>query len=103
MFTNALTLDKAKRNRPYKLLKKKVYLLLDPADGGTFWDRVVNGIIISLILLNLLAVCLETVESLYHSYRSWFNNFELFSITIFTIEYLLRVWSCTSIQIQAPG
>lgn len=98
MLAKSPSLNRADRHGPYRSLKKKVHLLLDPADGGTFWDRVVNGIIVSLILLNLLAVCLETVEGLYHSYRSWFNNFELLSVAIFTIEYLLRVWSCTSVQ-----
>ncbi|MET3981778.1 voltage-gated potassium channel [Mucilaginibacter sp. UYP25] len=98
MLSNTVSLNQNNLKRAYKSLKRKVHLLLDPTDGGTFWDRVVNGIIVSLILLNLIAVCLETVESLYHVYRSWFNNFELFSIIIFTVEYLLRVWSCTSIK-----
>ncbi|MDB5088642.1 MAG: ion transporter [Mucilaginibacter sp.] len=98
MFSNTFSLRQANRKHTYRALKRKVHLLLDPTDGGTSWDRIVNGIIVSLILLNLLAVCLETVESLYHVYRFWFNNFELFSIIIFTIEYLLRVWSCTGIK-----
>lgn len=79
----------------YNRWKKQVHLLLDSADGGSFWDRVVNSVIVILTLLNLLAVCLETVDSLYRSYRAWFNNFELCSIIFFSIEYLLRLWSCT--------
>lgn len=80
----------------YRQLKRKVYLLLDPNDGGTFWDRVVNSVIVALILLNTLAVVLETVVSLYREYASLFKGFELFSVVLFSIEYLLRLWSCTA-------
>jgi len=94
----AITLSKKKRNSAYNRLKKQVNLLLDPSDGGTVWDRIVNSIIVTLILLNLLAVCLETVESIYREYRVWFRNFEWFSVIVFSIEYVLRVWSCTSMR-----
>jgi voltage-gated potassium channel len=94
----AITLSKKKRNSTYNRLKKQVNLLLDPSDGGTVWDRIVNSIIVTLILLNLLAVCLETVESIYREYRVWFRNFEWFSVIVFSIEYVLRVWSCTSMR-----
>jgi voltage-gated potassium channel len=79
----------------YKSAKRKTYLLLDPNDGGTFWDKVVNAIIVSLIVANTLAVILETVDSFYAKYQMAFEYFELFSVVIFTIEYILRVWSIT--------
>ncbi|QJD95477.1 ion transporter [Mucilaginibacter robiniae] len=93
-----IAIAKKKRNSPYHRLKRQVHLLLDPGDGGTVWDRVVNGFIVTLILLNLLAVCLETVQSLYVSYGQWFRDFELFSVLLFSMEYLLRIWSCTTMR-----
>ncbi|OJW17287.1 ion transporter [Mucilaginibacter sp. 44-25] len=95
---SSITAAKRKRHTTYNRLKKQVHLLLDPSDGGTIWDKVVNSVIVALILLNLLAVCLETVESLYREYGVWFRNFELFSVLVFSVEYLLRVWSCTSMR-----
>jgi voltage-gated potassium channel len=50
---------------------------------------------IVLILLNVLAIMLETVASINALYENIFYYFEVFSVTIFTIEYILRVWSCT--------
>lgn len=82
----------------YSDFKKHIYILLDPSEGGTFWDKIIDGFVISLILLNVIAVILETVESLYLSYNSLFRAFELFSICIFTLEYALRVWTCTYID-----
>lgn len=82
----------------YKKIKRKVYLLLDPDDGGTIWDKVVNTTIISLISLNTIAVILETVDSLYKEYEPLFKGVEVFSLFIFSIEYILRIWTCTYIN-----
>jgi hypothetical protein len=49
----------------YTVIKRKTYLLLDPSVNESIWDYVASGIIVSLIALNVLAVILETVESLY--------------------------------------
>lgn len=98
MYSLTQTLQKNQKSRRYNQIKKKVHLLLDPSDGGTSWDRIINSIIVSLILLNLIAVCLETVDSYYRANQIWFKDFELFSIFIFSLEYLLRIWSCTSMK-----
>ena len=45
-----------------------------------------------LIVLNILAVMLETVEVLRDPWAKTFRMFELFSVAIFSVEYLVRVW-----------
>lgn len=52
--------------------------------------------ILLLIFLNVLAVILETVPALEQNFGDYFFRFEVFSVTIFTIEYLARIWACTS-------
>jgi voltage-gated potassium channel len=59
------------------------------------WDSVADGAVVFLIILNIIAVILETVESLYLPYRAIFDTFETFSVATFSVEYLLRAWSCT--------
>lgn len=46
-----------------------------------------------LIAVNLAAVILETVEPLSASFGAVFHAFEVFSVVVFTAEYLGRVWS----------
>lgn len=75
--------------------KRRIYLLLDPNDGGSKWDKLVNGAIVTLIVLNTLAVIVETIESLYGQYANQFRALEIFSVAFFTVEYLLRVWTIT--------
>lgn len=49
-----------------------------------------------MILLNLLAVSLESVDSLSASYGPAFFAFEIISVGIFGIEYALRIWSASA-------
>lgn len=78
----------------YHKAKQKVHGLLHPEIvGDKRWDKVINIFIVILIILNVVAVMLETVKSLHDHYYAFFHYFDLVSVIIFTIEYILRVWS----------
>lgn len=78
----------------YRATKKKVHGLLHPEIvGDKHWDKIINIFIICVIILNVIAVILETVKSLHDHYSDFFYYFDLVSVIIFTIEYVLRVWS----------
>ncbi|OIN56992.1 ion transporter [Arsenicibacter rosenii] len=53
-----------------------------------------NLILVTVISLNALAIVLHTVPAYNLKYEKLFYDFELFSVTFFTIEYLLRIWVC---------
>jgi voltage-gated potassium channel len=53
----------------------------------------INKLLFALILLNLVAIVFESVESVNNEYKLLLYRFELFSVAIFSLEYLLRVWS----------
>ena len=80
-------------------LKQHVHELLavstSPEDNPH--SRTVDLAILSLIFLNILALVLETVEPIYSRNPAAFEIFEKISLIIFSIEYLLRVWSCTTL------
>lgn len=82
----------------YSTIKKQVFILLDPSESNSFGDKFVDTFLISLILLNILAVILETVDSLFIVYGPVFGAFEFFSVLVFSLEYLLRVWTCTCLE-----
>jgi len=75
--------------------QRRIQEILDPAEDGDWISRALDLFIISLIASNVLAVMLETVEGIRQSAGSFFTWFEVLSVVIFTIEYALRVWSCT--------
>ena len=80
----------------YNAIKRRVYALLSVADTGDRANRSVDVFLAALILLNVLAAILQTMETLYDSWPRLFDGFELISVAVFTLEYVLRVWSCTS-------
>ena len=74
-------------------LKERVYHFIEPDyESG----RIVDVAIIVLILLNIVALILETVEPIYNLNRAAFELFEDFSLTVFAIEYLVRLWAITA-------
>jgi len=79
-----------------KKLKNRLFEILEVASAGDLPSRLFDIFIMTLISLNVIAVMLETVESLSSRYMLFFRIFEIFSVSIFTIEYLLRLWSCTT-------
>lgn len=78
----------------YHSVQRKTYILLHPELGDSKWDKIINGFIILLILLNVAAVVVETVPSIHDPNAQWFHYFDVFSVAVFSIEYILRVWSC---------
>lgn len=71
--------------------RHKIAVLLEKNDYDTLSHWVDIGLI-SLIMLNVIAIVLESVNTLASQYQALFLYFELFSVTIFTIEYIARVW-----------
>ena len=77
----------------YHAVKGKVHSLLHPEIGNTKLDKAINAFIIVLIILNVVAVVLETVPSIHDPNAKLFHLFDTVSVIIFTIEYVFRVWS----------
>jgi hypothetical protein len=70
----------------YRQLKKRTYDILEGHNGSPA-GRWLITFLLTLIALNVIAVILETVESLSTKYSALFFNFEIFSIAVFTLEY----------------
>jgi len=78
-----------------KRIKERLYEILEIAAVGDIPSKLFDIFIMTLITLNVIAVILATVERFNLQYQYYFRIFEIFSVTIFTIEYLLRLWTCT--------
>jgi voltage-gated potassium channel len=76
-------------------LKKQVFEIIDPSHSFDKISHAFNTGMLIFIFLNVISVVLETEENLYLQFKDIFYYFEVFSIAVFTIEYILRLWSCT--------
>ncbi len=75
-------------------LQITIYNLLEAKDRKGKAAAAVNGFLIALIIINIAAFVLQTVESLYNEYAYWFDVILYVSLVVFTLEYLLRLWVC---------
>ena len=73
-------------------MRKRTFEIIEGGDDPT--ARAFQLFIMTLISINVVAVVLETVEGFSVRYETLFHTFELFSVIVFTGEYLLRIWSC---------
>lgn len=67
---------------------KKLYELFE---GHSKLSKILNSAIALLIILNILSVIIESYQSIYQKYNRAFYSFEVFSIIVFSIEYILRL------------
>ena len=77
-----------------KNIKRHIHNILEVSSFNNLPGILFNSIIILLIVLNIAAVIIGTIESVQAQYSRYLHIFEVFSVIVFTIEYLLRLWVC---------
>ena len=78
--------------------KQRILEILDKGSSGDRLSLFCDRFLSILILLNLVAVSLESIDHLGRRFETKFFWFEIFSVTIFGIEYLLRIWASPARQ-----
>jgi len=77
-------------------IRQLVWEIVEVSKPGDKLSHRVDIFLLALIFANVIAVVLETEPMIGSHSERFFNGFEMFSVAIFSIEYLLRIWSCTS-------
>lgn len=77
-------------------IRKRVWEIVEVARSGDRASRWFDVAILALIFLNVVAVIVDSVESVRIRWGDQLAAFEVFSVIVFTIEYAMRFWSCTT-------
>ncbi|GBE42475.1 cyclic nucleotide-gated potassium channel [bacterium BMS3Bbin10] len=80
-------------------LRQRIHDILEYGSEHDPVTRLVNTILVTLILLNVAAFAAETMPDVGPRYRNLFELFNLVSVAIFSVEYVLRLWSCTEMPL----
>jgi voltage-gated potassium channel len=73
--------------------RRRLYLTLDPTEKGGLAERIFEVLLIIIIVLNILVIVLDSIKEISVQYNQFFNDFEIFSLVFFTVEYIARVYS----------
>jgi voltage-gated potassium channel len=73
--------------------RKRIYEIIEKAEDGDVSSLVFDRFLIILISLNIAAVICSSFDNINNKYNTFFVFFEYFSVLVFTIEYLLRIWT----------
>jgi voltage-gated potassium channel len=83
------------------MLKKRVFEIINKAEEGDILSRLFDGTIMTLILLSILSIILESFKGIAESYAAVFKVFEYVSVAVFTLVYLLRIWTADLLYPEA--
>jgi voltage-gated potassium channel len=72
--------------------RHRVYEVLDHGPVGDRREQFVSWFLIVLVLVNVGAIVFESVPRYEAAHQAFFIGIEVFSLVVFTAEYVLRIW-----------
>ena len=76
----------------YRKIKQYVFSVIQPAESGNVASRIFDLIIMVFIILSVSTVFITTFDPP-EPIQIWQQRIEIVSVAIFTVEYLLRIWT----------
>lgn len=73
-------------------IKKRIYRIVEKGAHGKKMNRLFDYFIMLLIILSVFVIILESIPEINTKYNAVLSIFNVFSIIVFTIEYLLRLY-----------
>ena len=73
------------------ITRRRIYEILEKGQTGDRLSLSCDMFLTVLIVVNLFAVCLETIDSLFAAYKSIFVAIELISVSIFPLLYQIQL------------
>jgi len=83
-------------------VKRRLFEILDGAVVDDA-NRACEIFIATLVVANVLSIILESLHDVHEAYHEYFYAFDVFSVIVFSIEYVLRVWSYGEKYPKAEG
>ena len=74
-------------------IKKRIYEIIEKAKPNDKTSEIFDWFIITVILLSILQIIIESFDFKNEKIIASLNAFEIISVIIFTVEYGLRVWT----------
>lgn len=74
-------------------LRRQVYEWLEPGEQSNHWEHLIDVVVMFLILVSVVVVVLQSMPEL-NEYDRALADAERWCVYFFTVEYILRIWTC---------
>lgn len=74
-------------------IRKRVFEIISKAEDGDRASEIFDWTIMTLIAVSIVSIILESFADINARYHSVFRVLEIITVAVFTIEYLLRIWT----------
>ncbi len=74
-------------------MKQRIYDIIEKAEDGDKYSKIFDYFLMTVIFLTILGIIFESYDSIATQYKTALRVFEIVSVVIFTIEYILRIWT----------
>ena len=77
---------------PMQRIKRRTYEIMDGAVPDKY-SHFVEIFIALLVVANVIGIILESVPEIHEQFMAEFHAFDVFSVAVFSVEFVMRVWS----------
>ncbi|HFC05268.1 MAG TPA: cyclic nucleotide-binding domain-containing protein, partial [Rhizobiales bacterium] len=77
----------------WQIYRRRAHELLEQGGTEDIASRSVDFFIIGLVIANIIAFMFSTVPEIEAQWGLTFERFEVFSVAVFTLEYIARIWA----------
>ena len=86
----------------YQRVKRRTFEIME-GEVTDKYSHFVEIFIALLVVANVIGIILESVPEIHEAYLQEFHIFDVFSVAVFTVEFILRVWSYSEKYIHSGG
>ena len=76
----------------FQRIQRRTYEIVDGAVPDKY-SHFLEVFIALLVIANVIGIILESVPEIHDQYTAQFHYFDMFSVLVFSVEYVVRVWS----------
>ena len=76
-----------------RTLRQQIYAMLNPTEYSGEIHHILDVALVGLIFFSVVAVVTESVEEIHNVMEFEFHYFDRFSVVVFSLEYILRVYT----------
>ena len=86
----------------YQRIKRRTFEIME-GEVPDAYSHFVEIFIALLVVANVIGIILESVPAIHEAFEYEFHAFDVFSVAVFSVEFVLRVWSYSEKFIRSGG